>query len=60
MEVTYCCSDAPREMWESPEMYAHLEKVVYDAPNGKEKLAKMQEWLAGMAEQGDQADEASA
>ncbi len=40
-----------REMWESPEMYSHLEKVIYDSPNGKEKVKKMQDWLVQMAEQ---------
>ena len=40
-----------REIWESPEMYKHLEKVIMDAPNGAEKLKKMQDWIASMGEQ---------
>ena len=40
-----------REMWESPDMYKHLEKVIMDASDGPEKLKKMQEWLANAAEQ---------
>ncbi|NNE98511.1 MAG: hypothetical protein HKN25_05760 [Pyrinomonadaceae bacterium] len=40
-----------RETFESPEMYKHLEKVIYDQPNGTEKLKKMQEWLASVGEQ---------
>lgn len=40
-----------REIWESPDMYKHLEKVIMDAPNGPEKLKKMQEWLASMGEE---------
>ena len=44
-----------REMWESPDMYKHLEKVVLDAPNGAEKLQKMKEWLANMGEQSEAA-----
>jgi len=46
-----------RTQFESPDMYKHLEKVILDAPNGAEKLKKMQDWLAQMAEQ---AEEASA
>ena len=51
-----------REKFQSPEAFAHLEKVIMDAPNGAEKLAKMQEWLKGMQPQADdaKADEASA
>ena len=40
-----------REMWESPDMYKHLEKVIMDAPNGAEKLKKTQDWLASVGEQ---------
>ncbi len=40
-----------RGMFESPDMYKHLEKVINDAPNGAEKLKKMQEWLASVGEQ---------
>ena len=46
-----------RTMFESPEMFKHLEKVIMDAPNGREKLTKTQEWLASL---GDQSSEASA
>lgn len=47
-----------RAMWESPDAFKHLEKVIMDSPNGKEKLAKTQEWLKTMA--GEQAGEAAA
>lgn len=47
-----------REMFQNPEAFKHLEKVIMDAPNGAEKLAKMQEWLASMTNQ--QAGEATA
>ena len=40
-----------REIWESPDMYKHLETVIMNAENGPEKLKKMQEWLASMGEQ---------
>ncbi|MDH3492376.1 MAG: hypothetical protein OEM82_02415 [Acidobacteriota bacterium] len=49
-----------REQYESPDMYKHLEKVIMDAPNGAERLKKMQDWLASMTEEGGQADEATA
>ena len=44
-----------RTQFESPDMYKHLEKVIMDAPNGAEKVAKMQEWLASIAEQSSEA-----
>lgn len=44
-----------REMWQNPEAFQHLEKVVMDAPNGAEKLSKTQAWLKTMAEQADSA-----
>lgn len=44
-----------RNMFENPEMFKHLERVILEAPNGKEKLTKMQEWLAGIAEQSSEA-----
>ncbi len=47
-----------RELFQSPEAFKHLEKVIMDAPNGAEKLAKTQEWLKTMANQ--QAGEAAA
>ena len=34
-----------REKFESPEAFKHLEKVIMDSPNGKEKVAKTQEWM---------------
>jgi hypothetical protein len=40
-----------RAMFESPEAFAHLEKVIMDMPNGAEKLKKTQEWLKTIAEQ---------
>jgi len=40
-----------REIWESPEMYKHLETVIMNAENGPEKLKKMQDWIASMNEQ---------
>lgn len=40
-----------RETWEKPDMYAHLEKVIYDQPNGAEQLKKTQDWLASIVEQ---------
>jgi hypothetical protein len=51
-----------REMFESPEAFQHLEKVVLGMPNGAEKLKKTQEWLKTIAEQmaGGKAEEAAA
>lgn len=51
-----------REMFQSPEAFKHLEKVILDAPNGAEKLAKTQEWMKSIQAQmaGGIADEASA
>src|SRR5690606_18205105 len=40
-----------REMWQSPNAFAHLEKVINDMPNGAEKLKKTQEWLKSIGEQ---------
>ncbi len=45
------------KQFENPEMYAHLERVIMEAPNGADRLAKMQDWLTQLAEQ---ANEASA
>jgi len=47
-----------RAMWESPEAFRHLEKVIMDAPNGKQKFEKTKEWMKSMA--GEQAGEAAA
>ncbi len=55
-----------REKFQNPEAFKNLEKVVLDAPNGAEKLAKTQEWLKSINEQiaaaqaGGKAGEASA
>ncbi|MEO6051048.1 MAG: hypothetical protein ABIP78_06920 [Pyrinomonadaceae bacterium] len=38
-----------REKFQNPDAFKHLEKVILDAPNGAEKLAKTQEWLKSMA-----------
>lgn len=40
-----------REQWQMPDAFKHLEKVIMDSPNGKERLAKTQEWLKSMSEQ---------
>jgi len=50
--------DELREKFEEPKAFKHLEKVIMDMPNGKEKLRKTQEWLKKMA--GEQAGEAAA
>ena len=47
-----------REKFQNPDAFKHLEKVILDAPNGAEKLAKTQEWLKMMGE--DIAEKASA
>ena len=47
-----------REMFESPEMYKHLEKAIMDMPQGPEKVKKMQDGLASVGEE--KTDEASA
>ncbi|MGE3467042.1 MAG: hypothetical protein AB7J13_08925 [Pyrinomonadaceae bacterium] len=55
-----------REMFQNPDAFKNLEKVILDAPNGAEKLAKTQEWLKSIGEQiaaaqsGGKAGEASA
>ena len=40
-----------RERFQNPEAFKNLEKVIYDSPNGREKLAKTQEWLKTINEQ---------
>ena len=40
-----------REKFQNPEAFKNLEKVILDAPNGAEKLAKTQEWLKSINEQ---------
>ncbi|MEO6656438.1 MAG: hypothetical protein ABIO36_10190 [Pyrinomonadaceae bacterium] len=47
-----------REKFQMPDAFKNLEKVILDAPNGAEKLAKTQEWMKSMASP--QAEEASA
>jgi hypothetical protein len=47
-----------REKFESPEAFAHLEKVIMDRPDGAERLRKTQEWMKTFAP--GQAGEASA
>ena len=37
-----------REQWDSPTMYQHLEKLIYGMPDGKERLARMREWMSEM------------
>jgi len=40
-----------REKFQNPNAFKHLEKVILDSPDGKEKLAKTQEWLKTINEQ---------
>jgi len=40
-----------REKFQNPEAFKNLEKVILDAPNGAEKLAKTQEWLKEINQQ---------
>ena len=40
-----------RAKWEMPDAFMHLEKVIYDSPNGKERLAKTREWMKSINEQ---------
>jgi len=40
-----------REKFQNPDAFKNLEKVILDAPNGAEKLAKTQEWLKTINEQ---------
>jgi hypothetical protein len=51
-----------REMFQNPEAFKNLEKVIMDAPNGAEKLVKTQEWMKSIQAQmaGQQAGEATA
>ena len=44
-----------REMFENPDMFKNLEKVIRDMPNSEEKLKKTQEWIAKMSEQSSEA-----
>ena len=55
-----------REKFQNPEAFKNLEKVILDAPNGAERLAKTQEWMKSINEQiaaaqaGGKTEEASA
>ncbi len=50
-----------RAKWEMPEAFKNLEQVIYDSPNGKERVAKTREWMKSIQEQmAGQANEASA
>jgi hypothetical protein len=40
-----------REKFENPDAFKHLEKVILDAPNGAEKLAKTQAWMKTIGEE---------
>ena len=40
-----------RTKWEMPEAFKNLEKVIYDSPNGKERVAKTREWMKSIQEQ---------
>src|SRR6478752_1392436 len=39
------CLAELREKFQNPNAFKNLEKVIMDAPEGKEKLAKTQEWI---------------
>ena len=47
-----------REKFESPQAFAHLEKVIMDRPDGAERVRKTQEWMKTLGTE--QAGEASA
>jgi len=55
-----------REKFESPKAFAHLEKVIYDQPDGRERVAKTQVWIKKINEEiaarqaGAKAEEAAA
>jgi hypothetical protein len=40
-----------RERFQNPDAFKNLEKVIMDAPHGKEKLVKTQAWLKTLNEQ---------
>lgn len=40
-----------REKFQNPNAFKHLEKVIYDIPEGRERLAKTQEWMKSIQEQ---------
>jgi hypothetical protein len=39
-----------RARWEMPEAFKNLEQVIYDAPNGRERVAKTREWMQSILE----------
>jgi hypothetical protein len=47
-----------RTMWDMPDMFKNLEKVIMDSPNGAQQLKKTQEWMKSLS--GGQAEEAAA
>lgn len=54
-----------REQFQNPGAFKHLEKLIMDQPDGKERVAKTQEWMRTIgeqiaAQQAEKADEASA
>lgn len=51
-----------RELWQNPNSFKNLETLIMGTPEGRERLAKTQEWMKGMAEKmaGMQANEAAA
>jgi hypothetical protein len=59
-----------REMFQAPEAFSNLEKLIMSSPDGAEKVKKTQEWMKSIAEQmsaarsddddDEKADEASA
>lgn len=40
-----------RERFQNPKAFQHLEKVIYDQPDGRERVAKTQEWMKTVREQ---------
>lgn len=40
-----------REMFQNPDAFKNLEKVIKDRPDGAERVAKTQEWLKSIQEQ---------
>lgn len=40
-----------REKFQNPEAFKHLEKVILESPNGREKVTKTQEWLKTINEE---------
>ncbi len=40
-----------REKFQNPSAFKHLEKLIMDQPDGKERVAKTQEWMRSIGEQ---------